>query len=93
VDLAVFDFSVNSGVARAARFLQRQISVEEDGKIGPATLRAVSYVNPVSLVKSYCDARQNILESLPTFGTFGRGWSARVKKIKMDAVSMATPAI
>jgi lysozyme family protein len=88
VDLSVFDFSVNSGVGRAARFLQRQVSVAEDGKIGPMTLRAVLAVNPESLIKTYCASRQAFLESLPTFPTFGRGWTVRVEKVRRDSVSL-----
>ena len=37
VDLAVFDFAVNSGPARAAKYLQRVLGVKVDGHIGPAT--------------------------------------------------------
>lgn len=91
VDLAVFDFSVNSGVGRAARFLQRQVGVAEDGKIGPMTLRAVLAVNPESLIKTYCAARQAFLESLPTFEVFGRGWTVRVTKVRRDSISLLSP--
>ncbi|MBV9954513.1 MAG: glycoside hydrolase family 108 protein, partial [Pseudolabrys sp.] len=34
LDYAVFDFGVNSGVARAAKTLQRILGVAEDGRIG-----------------------------------------------------------
>jgi lysozyme family protein len=90
VDLAVFDFSVNSGVGRAARFLQRQVAVAQDGKIGPMTIKAVLAVNPKSLIKTYCAARLDFLRSLNTFETFGRGWTARVKKVENDAVSITS---
>ncbi len=40
VDFAVFDFAVNSGVARAAIFLQEIVLAAPDGKIGPMTLAA-----------------------------------------------------
>ena len=88
VDLAVFDFSVNSGVARAARFLQGQVGVSQDGKIGPMTLRAVSSVNPESLIKTYCAARQSFLESLKTFPVFGKGWTRRVSKVREDSLGL-----
>ena len=37
LDLAVFDWSVNSGVARAAKKLQDMIGTVADGGIGPNT--------------------------------------------------------
>jgi lysozyme family protein len=90
VDLAVFDFAVNSGSSRSIKFLQRQVSVTDDGKIGSITLNAVSALNPKSLIKTYCAARLDFLRSLNTFETFGRGWTARVKKVENDAVSITS---
>ena len=42
LDLCVFDFGVNAGTGRAAKFLQRLVGTTVDGGIGPATLRAVN---------------------------------------------------
>src|SRR5690606_33792979 len=39
-DYAVFDFAVNSGPSRAAKYLQAVLGVAQDGKIGPQTLAA-----------------------------------------------------
>jgi lysozyme family protein len=36
VDFATYDFAVNSGPSRAARYLQSVVGVKQDGKIGPA---------------------------------------------------------
>ena len=41
LDLAVFDWAVNSGVGRAAKKLQTMIGTEADGGIGPNTLRTL----------------------------------------------------
>lgn len=41
VDLCVFDFAVNAGVARAARYLQHIVGAGQDGKIGAATVASV----------------------------------------------------
>jgi len=41
VDYAVFDFAVNSGPGRAAKYLQAAVGAAQDGRIGPATLSAV----------------------------------------------------
>lgn len=89
VDMCVFDFAVNSGVGRASKFLQRAVGVADDGQIGPATLRAVAAQDPKELVDKLCDMRQTFLESLATFSTFGRGWSARVARLREHADNLA----
>ena len=89
VDLCVFDCAVNSGVSRASRFLQRAVGVADDGKIGPGTLQAVLSKDPKELVDAFCDQRQAFLESLPTFATFGKGWTRRVSEVKEVAETMA----
>ena len=42
--MCVFDFGVNAGPARAARYLQQMVGAGADGKIGPATIAAVKAV-------------------------------------------------
>jgi lysozyme family protein len=41
VSLVHFDACVNMGVTQAARFLQRSVGAEPDGRIGPKTLEAL----------------------------------------------------
>ena len=41
LDLAVFDFAVNSGPVRAVAYLQAALGVAQDGIVGPVTLGAV----------------------------------------------------
>lgn len=89
VDYAVFDFAVNSGVARASRFLQRVVGVAEDGKIGPVTLAAVRARDANALVADLCCARQAFLQALPTFARFGRGWSRRCAEVQAAAQRLA----
>ncbi|KAF0675059.1 glycoside hydrolase family 108 protein [Profundibacterium mesophilum] len=81
VDFAVYDFAVNSGPARAARYLQQAAGLqgrEVDGIVGLRTLAAVAAVDPVTLIGDICGARMRFLRRLSTWGTFGRGWSRRV---------------
>ena len=84
LDLCVFDFGVNAGPGRAAKYLQTMIGTTPDGGIGPMTLKAVDeYVNQHGLAKAidnYQDARQGYYEKLSTFDTFGRGWTRRVEE-------------
>ena len=78
VDAAVYDFAVNSGPARAARYLQRIAGVTQDGVIGLQTLDAVARLDPVVVVERLCDDRMAFLRGLRTWSTFGKGWSRRV---------------
>jgi lysozyme family protein len=89
VDLVVFDCAVNSGVGRASKLLQRAAGVTDDGKIGPGTLQAVMAKDPKDLVDSFCDQRQAFLEALPTFATFGKGWSRRVAEVREQGENLA----
>ncbi|SHE39050.1 glycoside hydrolase family 108 protein [Devosia limi] len=89
LDLAVFDFAVNSGPDRAIKLLQRELGVLADGWIGPLTLAAIGSRNVAALVNALCDRRMNFLNRLSTFATFGKGWSARVAAIRKAALAMA----
>jgi lysozyme family protein len=89
VDYAAFDFAVNSGTNRAARYLQRAVGVTDDGQIGPMTLAAVANTNPRNIIGRLCAARQDFLETLSTFPTFGGGWTRRVSEVERTAMGMA----
>jgi len=91
LDLAVFDWAVNSGPGRAAKKLQEMIGTVADGGIGPNTLRALDeYIEVHGLEKTieeYGEVRQKFYESLKTFDTFGRGWTRRNKETTETALS------
>ena len=92
LDLCVFDFGVNAGPGRAAKYLQTMIGSTPDGGIGPMTLKAVSeYVEKHGLAKAidnYQEARQAYYEKLSTFDTFGKGWTRRVDETTQLAKTM-----
>ncbi|RWC46747.1 MAG: hypothetical protein EOS55_17420 [Mesorhizobium sp.] len=89
VDHAVFDFAVNSGSGRAAKYLQAAVGVAQDGRIGPATLSAIKAKPAGVLIDALCDARLAFLKRLPTWATFGRGWSDRVRTVRVQALLMS----
>lgn len=89
VDYAVFDFAVNSGPGRAAKYLQAVLGVAQDGRIGPATLAAAGGKPAGAVIDVLCDARLAFLEKLPTWPSFGRGWSARVAAVRRQAQLMS----
>jgi len=92
LDLCVFDFGVNAGTGRAAKFLQKMIGTTPDGGIGPMTLKSVNeYVTKNGIentIKRYQMGRQKYYESLFTFATFGKGWTRRVKETTDLAIKM-----
>jgi lysozyme family protein len=89
LDYAVFDAAINSGPGRAAKWLQEIVGVTADGSIGPGTLKAVEAFNALDLIAKYNEKRLQFLESLPTFSTFGRGWSNRVSAVQTIASQQA----
>jgi len=92
LDLCVFDFAVNAGTGRAARYLQRMVGAPEDGLIGPRTLSLVAQMVK-SLGANHCamryqDMRRDYYRMLKTFPTFGKGWLRRVKEVEHTAIAM-----
>lgn len=92
LDLCVFDFAVNAGTGRSAKYLQNLIGTVADGGIGPNTLAALDeYVEENGLhntIENFQDERQKYYESLSTFETFGRGWTRRVQETTAAAIDM-----
>lgn len=92
VDLVTFDFGVNAGPHRGARFLQRIVGVSQDGLIGPITVatvnRFVASHGGAELIRLYGEDRRTYYRSLPTFDAFGRGWLRRTDEVEAAAVSM-----
>jgi len=89
LDYVVFDMAVNSGPGRAVRMLQSAVGATPDGAIGPKTLAAVQAQNPETLIATFQRNRQHFLEALPTFATFGKGWTRRVNEAGDIALKIA----
>jgi lysozyme family protein len=89
LDYAVFDAAINSGPGRAAKWLQQIVGVPADGAIGPGTLAAVNAKPVQTLIAQYNDTRLQFMESLPTWGTFGKGWGNRVAQVQSTASQLA----
>ena len=94
LDLCVFDFGVNAGTGRAAKYLQTLIGTTADGGIGPNTLAKLDeYINEqengvMDVIEQYQAERQSYYESLSTFETFGKGWTRRVTETTDTALTM-----
>jgi uncharacterized protein (TIGR02594 family) len=86
VDLAVFDFGVNSG--GGVKVVQRVVGTDPDSEVGPLTLAAIDAVPAGQLIDRICDARMAYLQGLAIWPTFGRGWTNRVNDVRAKAHTM-----
>tara|TARA_R110000868_G_scaffold411283_2_gene702847 strand:- start:120147 stop:120809 length:663 start_codon:yes stop_codon:yes gene_type:complete len=78
LDYCVGDYAVNSGVAQAAKELQRVLGVSVDGIVGAQTLAAANGADVEAVIAALCARRMRFLRGLRTWRTFGAGWSVRV---------------
>jgi len=84
VDYTVADFAVNSGPSRAAKVLQAVVGVKQDGRIGPATLKAVNAMPAKEVIEQVNANRLAFMKSIKggkLWKTFGRGWQRRVDDV------------
>lgn len=92
LDYAVFDFAVNAGPGRAARFLQRAVGVAEDGILGPATMAAVQRANAAEVLAQFSAAKESFYKVLvdrdPAQRRFIKGWLARDNQVERTAGTM-----
>ncbi len=94
--LLVFDAAVNSGVGRAARWLQATVGAEQDGMIGPLTLAAVHAhaghepggAAEIALCAQFLARRIMFMADLPTWRIFGLGWARRLSHLPFQATRM-----
>lgn len=88
IDLALFDYAVNSGPDRAVRTMQAALGVAADGVVGPVTERAAQQAEVNEIIDAICDQRLVFLQRLSNFSVFGAGWTARVKDVRATAKAM-----
>lgn len=92
VDYAVFDFAVNAGPGRAAKFLQQSVGATPDGAIGPGTMALVAKATPTDILQKFAQQKEAFYNSLaeknPTQQKFLKGWLNRVASVQMAASSM-----
>ena len=98
IDYAVFDFAINSGPDRAAKYLQTSLNVAADGRIGNQTLTAARSADAATVINNLCDMRLTFLKAIKAgaqWKVFGRGWGSRVAGVRSAALGMvkAPPSI
>lgn len=85
----VFDAAVNSGPARAAKWLQALVDVAQDGIIGDQTIAALDGVPVAGLIDRYCDNRLAFMRRLKHWATFKNGWTRRVAEVRAQSNAWA----
>ena len=91
IDLLVFDAAVNSGPARALRWLQDSLGLPATGLANAATLAAAHRADPRALIETFSRQRLSFLSRLSTWASFGRGWRLRVAQTRTAALALAGP--
>lgn len=94
VDLVLLDGAINSGVSQSVKWLQRALGLTADGVMGDVTVEAArNYYDHDVLVGKILERRLMFLKALRTWGTFGKGWSARLKHVQSVAQSWASGSV
>jgi lysozyme family protein len=74
----VFDAAYNSGVTQASQWLQRAAGVTPDGLIGAKTVAAIRAQDWRGVAFRFIGLRLAFYAALPTWTTFGKGWTNRI---------------
>jgi lysozyme family protein len=74
----LFKQAVNQGVRSCAIRLQKVLNLSTDGVIGIKTIAAANSADPKTLVVDFLAESLLFYTTLPTWGTYGRGWTRRV---------------
>ena len=88
--LLVFDAAVNNGTGRAVRWLQAALGVAQTGAVGPDTLASVETQagGGAATCAEFQARRLAFMAGLPTWRTFGTGWSRRLCALPFQAMQM-----
>jgi len=90
LDLALFDFAVNSGISRSVKALQEVLGAAADGIVGPITLQRAWQADVSATIRELTRRRLGFLARLSTWGVFGRGWRKRVLSVEQEALRLAS---
>lgn len=83
----LLDAVVNHGVVGAIKILQRALGVEEDGVMGPATIRAAQDAHEQDAVVEFQSERVEAYTSMGTWHLYGRGWTRRAMRTAIEAMT------
>ena len=89
VALVVFNASVQSGPFRATILLQRALGVDQDGIIGPVTLRTVTKLGRYQVIRRFLREQVLFETTLNNWESNKRGWLARLFGAALTAAMLA----
>lgn len=94
LDYTVFDYGVNSGVVRAGKVLrQRVLGPTIDWHVTSDVISGLVKCNILKLVSDINNERLAFLQGLRSWQHFGRGWGARVARVRAESLRMAAPPL
>ena len=89
LNLALFDWAVNSGPSRAVKGVQEALGLKIDGIAGKITIQAISNCDTVGTAKKLCDLREkfcwDIVRKDQTQKVFIQGWVNRINDLRRVA--------
>lgn len=90
LDLLLFNGQVMTGAyPRIVQQCLGLIDAEVDGWIGPKTIAILKAADPVTLIAAITGTHWHYLSTLPTYATFGRGWTIRLQAARVAALELA----
>jgi len=88
LDLLVFDGCINQGPSTAIKLLQRELEVDDDGIVGPVTLKAQALRDgDRGLLVSYFARRAKRYAAHPSAQRWARGWYRRLGEALLQATA------
>lgn len=88
VDYVVYDYGINSGIARPPLVLQRMFGLTETKMMGEITLDRVRKTDPHKVIDAICDERMHFLQGLKNWPTYKNGWTTRVSDVRRISHSL-----
>lgn len=76
--LFVFDAAANQGPGAALTLLQKSLGVKQDGRLGPATRKALATANQRHICPLFMADRALRYTGTRNFDIYGRGWLKRL---------------
>ena len=89
-NVVLFDAAVNSGVSRSIRWAESVcgLPLSQSSVPSKTLIEAINAMKPVIFIEKFQNVRMSFLQSLGTFKTFGKGWTARVIRVEKFAKSL-----
>lgn len=89
----IFDYAVNSGVAKTACDLQAALGVLRDGDIGPKTLMAIKATSAMTIFRMMFVDRAMVFALNQNDARYGAGWFARLFDVTITTHIALNPGL